>query len=285
MPQSTISTSLTFPQTLTDAELSRYARQILLDGWDIEAQQNLKNSHVLIIGMGGLGCPVAETLVRAGVGQLTILDNDNIDDSNLQRQTLFTPADIGKSKVFTAQSRLQAINELVKIEAIEGRFNLALGEKLLANLTKNSRRLGRAGDTQQFDRVKFNIMLDCTDNFATRDGINQFSVIQKIPLLTASAIGFEGQLALFEPAKNTGCYHCLFQQDDNVEDERNCVNSGVLASTPIIMGNLQANAALQFLGLQKNPLAQTLLLWQGQSMTLRKLKYQADPNCIICGKN
>lgn len=256
---------------LSDTELSRYARQILLDDWDIEAQQNLKNSQVLIIGMGGLGCPVAETLVRAGVGNLTLMDSDTIDDSNLQRQTLFTPADIGQSKVFTAKKRLQNINELVTIEAINERFTVTLGEQIIKrNSLSNS---------------NFNLILDCTDNFATRDSINQFSVTFKIPLLTASAIGYEGQLALFEPANQTGCYHCLFQHDleNHQTHERRCIDTGVLASTTAIMGNLQANAGLFFLGKKVNKLAQTLLLWDGQRMNLRKIRYQADPNCTVCG--
>lgn len=272
-----MSQTVDFPNTsLNDAELSRYARQILLDGWDIEAQQRLKNSHVLIIGMGGLGCPVAETLVRAGVGRLTLVDSDTIDESNLQRQTLFIPADIGQSKVLTAQQRLNTINDLVQTKAYQEKFTPEFAKQLLEHLSKNSL-------SKQFN--KWHLILDCTDNFATRDSINHFSVTQQIPLLSASAIGFEGQLALFEPAKHTGCYHCLFQHSADLNaEERRCINTGVLASTPIIMGNLQANTALQFLGLGQNPLAQMLLLWQGQSMNLRKLKYHADPNCAVCGK-
>lgn len=257
---------------ISDSELSRYARQILLDNWDIDAQQNLKNSHVLIIGMGGLGCPVVETLVRAGVGNLTLMDNDAIDDSNLQRQTLFTPDDIGQSKVFTAKNCLASINELVTIEAINERFTFTLGEQII---NQNS-----------LSNLKFDLILDCTDNFATRDSINQFSVTFQIPLLTASAIGYEGQLALFEPVRHTSCYHCLFQHDLENHDthERRCIDTGVLASTTAIMGNLQANAGLFFLGKKVNNLAQTLLLWDGQRMNLRKIKFQADPNCTVCGK-
>lgn len=295
----------TMPE-LTDTEMLRYARQILLDGWDIEAQTRLKHSRILIIGMGGLGCPVADTLVRAGVGELFIVDGDTIEASNLQRQTLFTPADIGKSKVQTAKQRLTMINELVNITAIEQRLNAENLSEIVTLIQNNGRQnINNQNSLSNFNQISnhsptiqshqaFNscvgsdigidLILDCSDNFATREFINRVSVGYNIPLLSASAIGQEGQLALFEPSLNTGCYHCLFPNpNDGAEDERRCVNSGVLASTTAIMGNLQAQAGLTFLGLQKNSLAQTLLLWQGESMTLRKLKFQQDTNCTVCG--
>lgn len=287
----------TMPE-LTDTEMLRYARQILLDGWDIEAQTRLKHSRILIIGMGGLGCPVADTLVRAGVGKLFIVDSDIIEASNLQRQTLFTPADIGKSKVQTAKQRLTIINELVNITAIEQRFNAENLSEIVTLIQNNGRQninnqnslsnfnqhLVNQPTAQPHPKLKIDLILDCSDNFATREFINRVSVGYNIPLLSASAIGQEGQLALFEPSLNTGCYHCLFPNpSEAAEDERRCVNSGVLASTTAIMGNLQAQAGLTFLGLQKNSLAQTLLLWQGESMTLRKLKFKKDVDCTVCG--
>lgn len=253
---------------LTDGEMLRYARQILLDGWDIDAQTNLKNSHVIIVGMGGLGCPLAETLCRAGVGHLTLIDDDVIDESNLQRQSLFTPDDIGQSKAFIAKQKLNKINNFCQITAFQDRLALDNYERILNLSNKNS--LSK-------------LICDCTDNFKTRDHINQIAVKQNLPLLSASAIAQTGQLALFEAYKNTGCYHCLFQGQGN--DERTCANSGVLASTTQIMGNLQAQVALTFLGLGKNPITQTLLLWQGETMTLRKLKYRKDPNCSVCQSN
>ncbi len=250
---------------LNDHEMLRYARQILLEGWDIEAQTRLKNSSVLIIGMGGLGCPLAETLCRAGVGQLILIDNDTIDDSNLQRQSLFTPEDVGQSKATIAKQKLQKINEFCEVMAYDIRLTTDNEDIILAQFNKNS--LSK-------------LICDCTDNFKTRDHINQLAVKNKLPLLSASAIGQSGQLALFEAYKNSGCYHCLFHGE--VDDTRTCATSGVLASTTQIMGNLQAQAALTFLGLGNNPLAQTLLLWQGTSMTLRKLKYQKDNDCQLC---
>lgn len=253
---------------LTDAELLRYARQILLDGWDIEAQMRLKSARVLMIGAGGLGCPASQTLVRAGLGQLHMLDDDIIGSSNLQRQTLFLPSDIGKPKAIIAAQRLQQMNPFIHARGTVARLSDDNAAALLAS-------------------DKPDLLLDCTDNFATRDRINRLSVRYQIPLLSASAIAMQGQLALFEPSLNNGCYHCVFgDHDPNFDelslDERTCANSGVLASTTAIMGNLQANAALQYLGLHQNPLASKLLLWDGNLMQQRLMKYRADPQCPVC---
>ncbi|MFW2176983.1 MULTISPECIES: HesA/MoeB/ThiF family protein [unclassified Moraxella] len=254
------------PTQLTDGEMLRYARQILLDGWDIEAQTALKNSHVLIIGMGGLGCPLTETLCRAGVGQLTLIDDDVIDESNLQRQSLFTPNDIGQSKALIAKQRLNEINQFCQVEAFQDRLTANNYQELINFENKNS--LSK-------------LICDCTDNFKTRDYINQMAVKYRLPLLSASAIAQTGQLALFEAYLETGCYHCLFHGEG--DDTRTCATSGVLASTTQIMGDLQAQVALTYLGLGKNSIAQTLLLWQGETMSLRKLKYKKDTKCEICG--
>lgn len=265
LTQETLIQDTLIQDTLTDGEMLRYARQILLDGWDIDAQIRLKNSHVLIIGMGGLGCPLAETLCRAGVGQLTIIDDDVIDESNLQRQSLFMPSDVGQSKALTAKSRLNQINAFCRVNALTSRLDVENAANLLTSFFKNS--LSK-------------LICDCTDNFKTRDHINQIAVKYQLPLLSASAIAQTGQLALFEPYLGTGCYHCLFGEGG--EDNRNCANSGVLASTTQIMGNLQAQAALSWLGLDKNVLSQSLMLWQGDTMNLRKLTYRALPDCPVC---
>ncbi|WP_367111768.1 ThiF family adenylyltransferase [uncultured Psychrobacter sp.] len=252
-------------QTLTDDELLRYARQVLLEGWDIEAQLRLKSSRIVMVGAGGLGCPASEILVRAGLGQLLLIDDDVIEASNLQRQTLFLPEDIGKPKAQTAAQTLQKINPLVQTQATVARLSDANAYELL-EMT--------AGTPD--------LILDCTDNFATRALVNRISVHYQIPLLTASAIAMQGQLALFEPSLHTGCYHCVFGELDSSTDERTCANSGVLASTTGIMGNLQANAALQYLGRHKNPIAGKLLLWDGRQMQQRLMGYRQDPHCPVC---
>lgn len=260
-------TQLTDKHLLTDAELLRYARQILLDGWDVDAQLRLKSSRIVMIGAGGLGCPASETLVRAGLGQVCLIDDDVIEMSNLQRQTLFLPDDIGKPKALTAAQMLQQINPLIEARGIVARLSLDNAYELLDMATG-----------------KPDLLLDCTDNFATRDMINRISVRYDIPLLSASAIAMEGQLALFEPQLNTGCYHCVFGElaQDVLSDERTCANSGVLASTTAIMGSLQANAALQYLGLTKNPLTGKLLLWDGSLMQQRLMGYRQDKLCPVC---
>lgn len=253
--------------TLTDVELLRYTRQVLLDGWDIDAQLRLKSSRIVIIGAGGLGCPASETLVRAGLGHVHLIDDDVIEASNLQRQTLFLPQDIGKSKAITAADMLQQINPLIRARGTIARFSEKNAYELL-----------------DIAAVRPDLLLDCTDNFATRDVINRLSVRYQIPLLSASAIAMQGQLALFEPHLNTGCYQCVFGSValDAELDDRTCANSGVLASTTAIMGNLQANAALQYLGLVNNPLANKLLIWDGSQMQQRLMGYRQDQQCPVC---
>ena len=254
-------------EMLSDDELLRYARQILLDGWDIDAQLRLKSSRVVMIGAGGLGCPASETLVRAGLGYVHLIDDDEIEASNLQRQTLFLPEDIGKPKALTAAHMLERINPLITARGTVARLSEDNAYELLDMATG-----------------KPDLLLDCTDNFATRDIINRISVRYQIPLLSASAIAMQGQLALYEPHLDTGCYHCVFGSVvlDAAADERTCANSGVLASTTAIMGNLQANAALQYLGLSKNPLKNKLLIWDGSQMQQRLMGYRKDIECPVC---
>jgi len=252
---------------LSDDELLRYARQVLLDGWDMDAQLRLKSARVVIIGAGGLGCPASETLVRAGVGYIHLIDDDEIEASNLQRQTLFLPEDVGQSKALTAAHMLERINPLIKTRGTVARLEEDNAYELL-----------------DMAAGKPDLLLDCTDNFATRDIINRISVRYEIPLLSASAIAMQGQLALFEPQLDTGCYHCVFGSVvlDEAADERTCANSGVLSSTTAVMGNLQANAALQYLGLTKNPLTNKLLIWDGSQMQQRLMGYRKDPQCPVC---
>lgn len=254
-------------EQLLDEELLRYARQILLNGWDIDAQLRLKASRIVMIGAGGLGCPASETLVRAGLGQVQLIDDDEIEASNLQRQTLFLPEDIGKPKAITAAQMLTKINPL------------SIARGMVARLSEDN-----AYELLDMATGKPDLLLDCTDNFATRDMINRISVRYQIPLLSASAIAMQGQLALFEPHLDTGCYHCVFGSVvlDAEADERTCANSGVLASTTAIMGNLQANAALQYLGLTKNPLTNKLLIWDGSQMQQRLMGYRKDAHCPVC---
>lgn len=243
---------------LTNDELLRYSRQILLDTWDMEAQLSIKNANILIVGMGGLGCPVATILSRAGVGALHLVDFDVIDESNLQRQTLFYPSDIGKPKAKIASERLQMHNAYIKIS------------HSLSKLDEHT--------IQELNIAQFHLVIDCSDNFAIRQLLNKTCQTHHIPLLSNSAIGESGQIALF--TQETGCYYCLFghTQDNN----HTCANSGVLASTVHVIGSITAQIALDFLGRQHNPIKDTLLLWQGTTMGLQKIKFFKKSDCPIC---
>lgn len=260
--------------TLSDDELMRYSRQILLPSWDIPAQERLKASTVVILGAGGLGCPVSETLARAGIGAIHLIDDDVIEPSNLQRQTLFNIEDVGQGKAETACKALSNINSFVQVSYCAQRLTVKNASSLLLV------------DKAKASKNPF-LLLDCTDNFAAREILNQVSVENNIPLLSASAIGMSGQLALYEPSKQSGCYHCVFGEalDSEATEEsqtQTCANSGVLASTTTIMGNLQANAALQYLGRGHNPLPGQLLIWDGNAMTQHKLRYRQDKKCRVC---
>lgn len=244
---------------LSDAEVLRYSRQILLDDWDIDAQLNLKKSSVLIVGMGGLGCPVSQVLVRAGIGILHLVDFDVVDESNLQRQTLFTADDVGQSKAKVACQRLRQHNPFTQIQHTEVKLTQDNVAAIITQLSPD-------------------LVIDCTDNFAIRDLLNQTCRAASKPLLSNSAIGEVGQIALF--TTETGCYHCLFGAEAG--DEMTCASSGVLASTVSIIGSMTAQVALDFLGRHHHSIANELLLWQGWTMSLRKVKFSQNPDCPVC---
>lgn len=246
---------------LNDEQLLRFSRQILLPGWDVDAQVRLSEARVLMIGMGGLGCPAAMSLARAGLGFIRIVDFDTVDASNLQRQTLFSASDIGLAKVDAAARSLQHINPWLAIEAINARVD-AHGLPALLD--------------------QIDLVLDGSDNFATRDAVNKACVEAKIPLLSAAAIGFEGQMTLVLPGQ--ACYRCLFQDVPDEDDTRRCAENGVLATTTAVMGAMQAHTALLYLGMGLVPLAERLLLWDGLSLSQRQIRYSKDPNCPVCSQ-
>ena len=244
---------------LTDAELHLYSRQILLDGWDIDAQERLKFSNVCIIGCGGIGCTLAELLARAGVGKITLIDPDTIEMSNLQRQLAFMPQDIGFYKAETLAKRLSQVNPNVQVEYV----NQALTAENAAHLIEHQ-----------------DLVLDGCDQFATRYLVNQICVELNVPLLSASAIGMQGQLFMVEG--DSACYACLFPPENQADESLRCADSGVLATTPNVMASLQAHHALLYLGLGQMPLRQKLLLWDGLSFKQRILAFEKDTDCPIC---
>jgi len=245
---------------MNDDELLRYSRQIMLPQIGIEGQQRLSDARVLIIGMGGLGSPVALYLAAAGVGHLTLVDFDDVDITNLQRQIAHSTNDIGKAKTDSAKHTLADINPLITIETI----NQKLDDADLSAATK-----------------KADLVLDCSDNFTTRFAINRACLSTRTPLVSAAAVRFEGQLAVFRcDIDEAPCYQCLYQ--DNGEPEMTCAENGILAPVVGVIGCLQALEAMKLLMKVGEPLAGKLMLLDALSMEWRTLKLRKDPNCPAC---
>lgn len=244
---------------LSDEEMHLYSRQILLDGWDIEAQEKLKLANVLIVGCGGIGCTTAELLARAGVGKITLIDADTIEMSNLQRQIAYVEDNIGFYKAEILAKRLKQINPHIRVESQTVKLDESNAEALIS--------------TQD-------LVLDGCDNFTTRYLVNQSCKQFNVPLISASAIGFQGQLFMVEG--ESACYECLFPKEQHANENLRCADSGVLATTPNVMASLQAHHALLYLGLGKTPLKQKLMLWDGLSMKQRLLAFEKDTDCPIC---
>jgi len=247
---------------MDDAQLLRYSRHILLPELGIDAQEKFLAAHVLIVGAGGLGAPAAQFLAAAGIGTLTLCDPDTVDLTNLQRQILFATADVGTPKVAAAKARLAAINPEVRIETIPAR----VGPGELAVLVA-------AAD----------VVLDCSDNFATRHAVNRACVAAKKPLVSGAAIRFDGQVAVFDPRDPAcPCYHCLFGEGEDIEETR-CATMGVFAPVVGIIGATQAAEALKLLAGIGEPVAGRLLLLDAFEMRWREVGIPRDPACPVCG--
>ena len=244
---------------LSNAEMHLYSRQILLDGWDIDAQEKLKLANVLIVGCGGIGCLTAELLARAGVGQITLIDVDTIEVSNLQRQIAYVENNVGFYKAEVLAQRLKQINPYIQVHAHVVKLDTANAASLISGQ---------------------DLVLDGCDNFTTRYLVNQQCKAANIPLISASAIGFQGQLFMVEG--ESACYECLFPKEEHANESLRCADSGVLATTPNVMASLQAHHALLYLGLNVTALKQRLLLWDGLSMKQRLLAFEKDTDCPVC---
>jgi len=246
---------------MNDDQLLRYSRHILLPEIGVEGQQRLLDAHALIIGAGGLGSPAALYLASAGVGRLTVCDGDNVDLTNLQRQIVHRVESIGARKVDSARATLATINPEVEVAAIAERVD---GERLAA--------LVAAAD----------VVLDCSDNFATRHAINRACVRQRKPLVSGAGVRFDGQVAVFDlrdPA--SACYECLFSETAETEDTR-CAVMGVFAPLTGIIGTVQAAEALKLLAQVGTSLNGRLLLLDALNMEWRAMKLQRDPQCAAC---
>jgi len=244
---------------MNDRDFMRYSRQILLGDIAIEGQQKLLGSRALIIGLGGLGSPAALYLAGAGVGTLILADDDDVHLSNLQRQILFTTDDIARSKAQTAQQKLSRFNPDIELVALQQR------------LTDEALRHAVAGA---------DVVLDCTDNMATRQEINAACVALNTPLVTASAVGFGGQLMVLTPPWEQGCYRCLWP--DATEPERNCRTAGIVGPVVGIMGTLQALEALKLLSGIETPSGE-LRLFDGKTSQWRSLALRRARGCPVCG--
>ena len=248
---------------LNDEALLRYSRHILLDEWGVAGQQRLSIAHALIIGAGGLGCPAALFLASAGVGTLTIADHDRVDLTNLQRQIAHETASVGELKVESLRRRLYAINPLVNV--------VTLPEKL-------------EGEVLQRAVAAADVVLDCTDRFATRHAINRACVAANKPLVSGAAVRFDGQVSVFDPrAEASPCYHCVYPETNDFE-ETACAEMGVFAPLVGIVGSMQAAEALKLLasiGGAEN-LCGRLLTIDSKTMETATLRIKRDVNCLVC---
>jgi len=247
---------------MDDSQLLRYSRHILLDELGPDAQQKFADAHVVLIGMGGLGTPAAQFLAAAGVGTLTLCDADHVDLTNLQRQILYAMPDVGSAKVDAAAARIAAINPEVDVVRMPQR----VGSAELAPLAA-------AAD----------VVLDCSDNFATRHAVNRACVTAATPLVSGAAIRFDGQIAVFDVRDPAApCYHCLFGEGEALEETR-CATMGVFAPLVGIVGATQAAEALKLLAGAGTSLAGRLLVLDALTMQWRELRVPRDPACPVCG--
>jgi len=246
---------------LTDQELLRYSRQILLQQVDIDGQLKLKHSRVLIVGLGGLGSPVALYLAAAGVGELHVADFDHVDVTNLQRQIIHDTASVGQSKVDSALARLAAINPEITLLA----HRRALDADSLAKAVE-----------------AVDLVLDCCDNFGTREAVNAACVAARKPLVSGAAIRLEGQLSVFDVRQPASpCYHCLYGHGS--DDDLTCSEAGVIGPLGGVVGSLQALEALKLLAGVGEPLGGRLLLIDALGTRFRELRVKRDPACSVCG--
>ncbi len=250
------------PIDFDDAALLRYSRHLLLDEIGIEGQQRIAAARVLVVGAGGLGSPAAYYLASAGVGTLTLADADTVDLTNLQRQILHTTERIGQPKAVSGATQIAAINPNVNVVPLIER----LSDAQLAELVPRQ-----------------SVVLDCSDNFATRHAVNRACVAAKVPLVSGAAIQFDGQLAVFDPRDAASpCYHCIFPQDPAVEDAR-CATMGVFAPLTGIIGTMQAAEALKLIAGVGSSIAGRLLMLDARSMRWTDISVPRDPQCAVCG--
>lgn len=246
---------------LSDAELLRYGRHLMLDEIGLEGQRRLLASHALVIGAGGLGSPVGLFLAASGVGRLTVVDDDTVELSNLQRQIAHTTARLGQPKADSLALQARALNPGVAVDALACRADAALLERLVP-----------AAD----------VVLDCSDNFRTRHAVNAACVRHGRPLVAGAAIGLDAQLGVYHPAAGGPCYGCLFPPDVAHEDVA-CATMGVLAPLVGLVGSAMALEALKLLAGFGTPLAGRLLMLDARRMAFDEIQVARQKDCPVCG--
>ena len=252
---------------MNDRELLRYSRHILLEEFGIEAQQKLAASHALVIGAGGLGSAALMYLASAGVGEITVVDGDEVDLTNLQRQIIHRESGIGTNKALSAAASMRALNADIRVTPVTERL---------------------AADTVAEHVSKANVVLDCTDNFATRHAVNRACVHYRKPLVSGAAIRFDGQITSFDfRLANSPCYHCLFPDDSQTDDihEERCALMGVFAPLVGIIGAMQASEALRLLTGVGLPLTGRLQMLDARTMSWQTVKFKRDSSCSVCAKS
>lgn len=246
---------------MNDQQLLRYARHLLLDDVGVPGQEKLLAAHALVLGAGGLGSPVALYLASAGVGRITIVDDDTVDLTNLQRQIMHTQARLGQPKVASAQTALAQLNPEVRVTALARRADADLLHTLMADA---------------------DVALDCSDNFATRHALNHACIAARKPLVAGAAIGFDGQVSVYDTRQShSPCYACLFPESQAVAEVR-CATMGVFAPLVGIVGSIQAAEALKLLTGAGRPLTGRLLMIDARHMAFTELQLPRDATCAAC---
>ena len=245
--------------TINDSDFIRYQRQICLPEFGESGQLKLEKSRVLMIGCGGLGSLVAPYLAGAGVGSIVIIDDDNIDISNLHRQFIYRESEIGQNKAARLKSNLNQLNSKVQVRAIKYRLT-----------------------EQQLDLevMMCDVVIDCTDNFTTRHQINRVCFKHKTTLISAAVIGWQGQLAVYHYQADEACYRCIYPED--MSEPRSCSTSGVIGPVVGVMASMQALACIKNLISTPNHSPQSLVLFNGLNNTFQTLNIIRDPECPVC---
>jgi len=248
---------------MNDEQLLRYSRHLLLEEIDVAGQEKLLSSHALVIGAGGLGSAAAPYLAAAGIGNITLIDHDQVELTNLQRQIMHTENSVGQSKVNSGKQFLQQLNASIQIETIEAKATTALLDDLLPSV---------------------DIVLDCTDNFASRHLINASCLKHHTPLVSGSALRFDGQISVFDSRNAVSpCYACIFSPDENFE-EVSCSSMGIFSPLVGIIGAMQAAQAIQVLLGFGETLVGRMLLWNARTTQIDEFKISRNPECSVCGK-